>query len=211
MWVLFYVCWPIDYSCILLNDLCKKGSQLCLSFVTEHGMIQLPFHTKYMIPYYGVTCHPSVQQSTWLNCKTKFWSILPVVSSCAEPISTYSMHWNRDSCTAITFSTKVDQLIDAIITLWNYIIPPKSSQRVHDCCFPPGVCLHVLEGHIGIVRCLYLQGSRLISGGDRKRVVVWNVKVREILLLQPYIQQSFIHCCTSQWVFLHDNGYIRII
>lgn len=146
-----------------------------------------------------------------LTCKTKFWSILPVVSSCAEPISTYSMHWNRDSCTAITFSTKVDQLIDAIITLWNYIIPPKSSQRVHDCCFPPGVCLHVLEGHIGIVRCLYLQGSRLISGGDRKRVVVWNVKVREILFLQPYIQQSFIHCCTSQWVFLHDNGYIGII
>ena len=40
-----------------------------------------------------------------------------------------------------------------------------------------GVCLHVLEGHIGIVRCLQLKRWRLVSGGDRKRIIVWNVKV----------------------------------
>ena len=40
-----------------------------------------------------------------------------------------------------------------------------------------GVCLHVLEGHIGIVRCLELKRWRLVSGGDRKRIIVWNVKV----------------------------------
>ena len=39
------------------------------------------------------------------------------------------------------------------------------------------MCLHVLEGHIGIVRCLELKRWRLVSGGDRKRIIVWNVKV----------------------------------
>lgn len=41
-----------------------------------------------------------------------------------------------------------------------------------------GVCKYVLEGHIGVVRCLHLKEDRLVSGGDRKRIVVWNVKVR---------------------------------
>jgi len=40
-----------------------------------------------------------------------------------------------------------------------------------------GFCLHVLDGHIGIVRCLYLQGNLLISGGDRKRIITWDTKV----------------------------------
>lgn len=40
-----------------------------------------------------------------------------------------------------------------------------------------GVCKFVLEGHIGVVRCLHLKGDRVVSGGDRKRIVVWDVKV----------------------------------
>ena len=40
-----------------------------------------------------------------------------------------------------------------------------------------GNCLHVLRGHIGVVRCLSLKGNILISGGDRKRIIVWNIKV----------------------------------
>ena len=40
-----------------------------------------------------------------------------------------------------------------------------------------GQCQWVLEGHIGVVRCLSLHGHRLVSGGDRKRLVVWDIKV----------------------------------
>lgn len=40
-----------------------------------------------------------------------------------------------------------------------------------------GLSLHILEGHIGIVRCLVLRGTRIISGGDRKRIIVWDAKV----------------------------------
>jgi F-box/WD-40 domain protein 7 len=43
-----------------------------------------------------------------------------------------------------------------------------------------GVCLHVLSEHIGIVRCLHLNGSRMITGGDQKKIVVWNTQSGEL-------------------------------
>ncbi|KAK3750546.1 hypothetical protein QZH41_011084, partial [Actinostola sp. cb2023] len=39
-----------------------------------------------------------------------------------------------------------------------------------------GRLLHTLCEHIGIVRCLYLTEDRLVSGGDRKKIVVWDIK-----------------------------------
>ncbi|XP_065828528.1 F-box/WD repeat-containing protein 7-like [Oscarella lobularis] len=39
-----------------------------------------------------------------------------------------------------------------------------------------GFCLHVLEEHIGIVRCLQLFESRLVTGGDQKKLVVWDTQ-----------------------------------
>ena len=42
----------------------------------------------------------------------------------------------------------------------------------------PGEQLHVLKGHMGVVRCLHLSEDRLVSGGDRKMVIVWSTKVR---------------------------------
>ena len=44
-----------------------------------------------------------------------------------------------------------------------------------------GVCLHILDGHIGVVRCLSLRGDILVSGGDRKRIITWDVKVSEFM------------------------------
>ena len=41
-----------------------------------------------------------------------------------------------------------------------------------------GTLLYTLEEHIGVVRCLYLSGNRLVSGGDQKRIAVWDIKVR---------------------------------
>jgi len=40
---------------------------------------------------------------------------------------------------------------------------------------------HVLDGHIGIVRCIRLQGTRLVSGGDCKRVIVWDSESGELV------------------------------
>ncbi|KXJ26868.1 F-box/WD repeat-containing protein 7 [Exaiptasia diaphana] len=39
-----------------------------------------------------------------------------------------------------------------------------------------GELLHTLCEHIGIVRCLHLTNNRLVSGGDRKKIVVWDIK-----------------------------------
>lgn len=82
---------------------------------------------------------------------------------------------------------------DSTIRLWNYagmstlycrwcFRQISESVYVHD-HFPIGFCLHVLEGHIGNVRCLCLVGNRLISGGDRKRIIVWNAEVSHICIL----------------------------
>ena len=48
----------------------------------------------------------------------------------------------------------------------------------YNCSFLTGFCLHVLEEHIGIVRCLQLFESRLVTGGDQKKLVVWDTQVR---------------------------------
>ncbi len=45
------------------------------------------------------------------------------------------------------------------------------------CCESAGNCVHVMEGHIGIVRCLRLKGDLLVSAGDRKRINIWKVEV----------------------------------
>ena len=40
-----------------------------------------------------------------------------------------------------------------------------------------GAQLHRLEGHLGIVRCMYIDKDKLISGGDQKKIIIWNYKV----------------------------------
>ncbi|XP_006811259.1 uncharacterized protein LOC100375604 [Saccoglossus kowalevskii] len=39
-----------------------------------------------------------------------------------------------------------------------------------------GICLNVMREHIGVVRCLCIWGPRIITGGDRKKIVVWDAK-----------------------------------
>ena len=40
----------------------------------------------------------------------------------------------------------------------------------------------MLQGHIGVVRCIHLMEDRLVSAGDCKRVMVWNAKVSKLLI-----------------------------
>ncbi|XP_068687964.1 F-box/WD repeat-containing protein 7-like isoform X1 [Montipora foliosa] len=55
-----------------------------------------------------------------------------------------------------------------------------------------GIMLHTLEEHIGVVRCLCLLGNRLISGGDRKRIAIWDVKEGKLLSV-VYRNPSLLH------------------
>ncbi|KAL8580762.1 hypothetical protein ACOMHN_018434 [Nucella lapillus] len=36
--------------------------------------------------------------------------------------------------------------------------------------------LHSLREHLGVVRCLHINGQRLVSGGDQKMVVIWDYR-----------------------------------
>lgn len=49
-----------------------------------------------------------------------------------------------------------------------------------------GSCLHILDGHVGLIRCLILKGDIIVSGGDQKRIIIWDVKVLF------YAQKQFI-------------------
>ena len=35
----------------------------------------------------------------------------------------------------------------------------------------------MLQGHLGVVRCLYIDKYKLVSGGDQKRLIVWDYRV----------------------------------
>ena len=66
---------------------------------------------------------------------------------------------------------------DSSLRLWNYFgkFCPINVVLNHQCLL--GLCLHVLDGHIGVVRCLKLKGNILVSGGDQKRIIIWDVQV----------------------------------
>lgn len=40
-----------------------------------------------------------------------------------------------------------------------------------------GSLLHTLTGHLGVVRCLHINKFRLVSGGDQKKINVWDYRV----------------------------------
>nr|CAB3245449.1 F-box/WD repeat-containing protein 7-like [Phallusia mammillata] len=49
---------------------------------------------------------------------------------------------------------------DSSVRIWNWL----------------GVCLHVLKEHIGVVRCMTLRRDMLVTSGDQKKIIVWDVE-----------------------------------
>ncbi len=58
--------------------------------------------------------------------------------------------------------------------------------------FTPGERLNMMQEHIGVVRCLTLHGNKLITGGDRKKIVVWDAKVSLIFHSYFFLFLSFV-------------------
>ena len=58
------------------------------------------------------------------------------------------------------FSSRIF-IIDSSIIVWNF----------------GGDLLHRLNGHLGIVRSLYIDDYKLVSGGDAKKIMIWDYKV----------------------------------
>ena len=40
-----------------------------------------------------------------------------------------------------------------------------------------GRLLHKLSGHLGIVRFIHMDEHKLVTGGDSKKIIVWNYRV----------------------------------
>ncbi|XP_062501703.1 F-box/WD repeat-containing protein 7-like [Corticium candelabrum] len=43
-----------------------------------------------------------------------------------------------------------------------------------------GLCLHELKEHLGIVRCLHLTRTRLVTGGDVRKLIIWDTERGEM-------------------------------
>ncbi|XP_062501853.1 F-box/WD repeat-containing protein 7-like [Corticium candelabrum] len=43
-----------------------------------------------------------------------------------------------------------------------------------------GLCLHELKEHLGIVRCLHLTRTRLVTGGDVRKIIIWDTERGEM-------------------------------
>ena len=57
-----------------------------------------------------------------------------------------------------------------------------------------------MTGHLGIVRSLFMDGYKLVSGGDAKKIMIWDYKVRVhgslkfLLIIPVYFFCLFIIC-----------------
>lgn len=37
-----------------------------------------------------------------------------------------------------------------------------------------------MEEHLGVVRCMHLDGDKLVTGGDAKKIIVWDYLVSDL-------------------------------
>jgi F-box/WD-40 domain protein 7 len=111
----------------------------------------------------GVLCVLVLSNGTIVSggsdCTVKQWNI-----SNGHLIMTLSGHKQEVLCLQATDDVIISSSADSTIRIWNY----------------EGKCVNVLSEHIGLVRCLRINGDDvLVSGGDRKKINVWSIKVSE--------------------------------
>ncbi|PFX27958.1 F-box/WD repeat-containing protein 7 [Stylophora pistillata] len=89
--------------------------------------------------------------------------------------------WNSDTGALLRTMTGHSDEIQYCLQFTDDIIASGSADSTVRLWSHQGILLHTLEEHIGVVRCLCLSGNRLISGGDRKRIALWDVKEGKLL------------------------------
>lgn len=113
-----------------------------------------------IIIYYHQYCYYCYLLSSILLLLSLFWGIL-LLAVLAQKFGGFSIL--KNTLTVFTYHSK---FAPPMLHAWRLFF------------LFAGTLLHTLEEHIGVVRCLCLSGNRLVSGGDQKRIAVWDVKVR---------------------------------
>ncbi|KAJ8045001.1 F-box/WD repeat-containing protein 7 [Holothuria leucospilota] len=90
----------------------------------------------------------------------KIWSL-------TSGTCTHTLEGHKDDVYCLQYDDDViaSGSADSSVRLWNH----------------SGECLREMLEHIGVVRCLSLSNGRLVSGGDRKKIVVWDGKTGDLL------------------------------
>jgi F-box and WD-40 domain protein 7 len=76
-------------------------------------------------------------------------------------------HESDVCCLAIYGEWIASGAADSLVIVWNLM----------------GQLMHKLIGHLGVVRHIYIDEHKLITGGDAKRLIIWDYKVSLFLLL----------------------------
>lgn len=66
---------------------------------------------------------------------------------------------------------------DSLVIIWSY---------------PYGQLLYKLTGHLGVVRFVFFDDFKLVSGGDSKKIIVWNYKVK-LIKLNVLLNKAFYY------------------
>ncbi|XP_025105940.1 F-box/WD repeat-containing protein 7-like isoform X2 [Pomacea canaliculata] len=83
-------------------------------------------------------------------------------------------------CTHVLSSGQADMEVYCVV--YNkVVIASGSSDSVVRIWSHDGRLLHELHEHLGVVRCLHINDERLVSGGDQKKVVIWDYREGKVL------------------------------
>ena len=86
------------------------------------------------------------------------------ILSAGEPISLEG-HESDVYCLDFNEEYIVSSGADSKVLVWNF----------------SGKLLHQLVGHLGVVRYIFIDDFKLVTGGDAKKIMVWDYKVSGLL------------------------------
>ena len=68
----------------------------------------------------------------------------------------------------------------------------------------------MLQGHLGVVRCLYIDKYKLVSGGDQKRLIVWDYRV-SVCCWYPFLSAIVSSVLPSMFERSCRNCFARFV
>ena len=101
-------------------------------------------------------------------------------------LDTFTMLKDGHKSDILCVETRDDYVVsagaDSMVIVWNMA----------------GDLLHRLGGHLGNVRCIYIDEFKCVTGGDAKRIMVWDYKV-SLLSKNCYRERSWQSLCFAEW------------
>ena len=96
----------------------------------------------------------------------------------SDDIKTLIGHESDVYCLDFNHEFIVSSGADSKVIVWNF----------------EGKLIHLLSGHLGVVRYVFMDDNKLVTGGDAKKIIIWDYKVFFFCsIASTYIQRFSIY------------------